>query len=198
MSGGDRQGECGDPGEIRQADRATMQRRHTARAMLDQVSLQLCLHSGLINMTEEAGSHTRPHLNAHTSRCNNLWLHLHALYCRLVSLLPDASRLASFKREWVSNCDRSSSIIRITGNTKTYEHTCRRTENQRINEAEVNLPLNCLHHQMHYCPNGLFPPRSWARSSAHNKCSTASKMQSWAMIYTVDVVWNVNLHPLSR
>lgn len=155
---GDRQGECGDPGEIRQADRATMQRRHTARAMLDQVSLQLCLHSGLINMTEEAGSHTRPHLNAHTSRCNNLWLHLHALYCRLVSLLPDASRLASFKREWVSNCDRSSSIIRITGNTKTYEHTCRRSENQRINEAEVNLPLNCRHHQMHYCPNGLFPP----------------------------------------
>lgn len=142
---GDRQGECGDPGEIRQADRATMQRRHTARAVLDQVSLQLRSHSGLVNMTEEAGPHTRPHLNAHTSRCNNLWLHLHALYCRLVSLLPDASRLASFKRELVSNCDRSSSIIRIAGNTKTYEHTCRWTENQRINEAEVN----CLHHQMH-------------------------------------------------
>lgn len=83
---GDRQAECGGPGEVRQADRANTQRRHTVYATLDQLSLQLCLHSGIINTTAEAGSHT--HLSTHTGRCNNLWPHLHTCFADLSALCP--------------------------------------------------------------------------------------------------------------
>lgn len=57
--GGYRQGETVGCGEVIQADRATAQQHHTVYATLDQLSLQLCFHSGLINMTAEAGSHTQ-------------------------------------------------------------------------------------------------------------------------------------------
>lgn len=47
----DKQAKPGVSGEVRQTDGAATQRRHTVNATLDQLSLQLYLHSELINMT---------------------------------------------------------------------------------------------------------------------------------------------------
>lgn len=131
----DRQAESGGSGEVRQADGATTQRRRTVYATLDQLSLQLCLHSGLINMTAEAGSHTHTHLNTHTGRCNNVWPHLHTCYCKTCQ--PSVRHLLIFFTwEPASSCDRSSRIIRMTGST-TAHTVCRHIEKQRTNEAEI-------------------------------------------------------------
>lgn len=140
------QGESGGSGEVREANRKTMQPRHTVYATPDQLSLQLCLHSGLINMTTAAGSQTHPHTHTWTltSRCNNLWPHLHTFLLQTCQpsaqhLLPRPLYMRIGIKLWslITHHHNDQKYC----NTHTHTHACRYTEKLRTNESEINQPL---------------------------------------------------------
>lgn len=125
--------------------------------MLDQLSLQLCLHSGLINMTADTGAHTHTHTwtltLADVITCGLICIQFIA---DLSSSCPTPPASLSLHKNWyqAAIAHRTSSESQ-----EVPQHTLVHTEKQRTNEAEVN-PASifmrevkikyCFHDQMCY------------------------------------------------